>query len=364
MRILHVSQPVDGGCGSCVASLALDQVRRGFDVHVATGPHGPLPRRAAQGAAVVHPWPSDRQPGPGTIAELVRLRTILRSVRPDVVHLHSSKAGLAGRLLIRGSIPTLFQPHGWSFAATSGAQAVLASVWERQAARWCTHLVCVSEGERLDGQRAGVAGPWMVIENGVDTERFRPPTSAERASARDRFGGDGPVVVCVGRLVAAKGHDVLLDGWPAVRRAVPDARLVLAGDGPHRSTLEAVDTPGVTLLGDVADVLPVLWAADVVVFPTRTEALSLALLEAMAAGRSIVATDVGGTRSALAGGCGGVVAPGSAAALAAAIVERLADPALRATEGELARVRAEERFSEGRWLDEMADLAVRAAGSR
>ncbi|NEA48622.1 glycosyltransferase, partial [Streptomyces sp. SID10815] len=69
-------------------------------------------------------------------------------VRPDLVHAHSAKAGLAGRLAVRGRIPTVFQPHAWSFEAVGGATAALALRWERWGTRWAARTVCVSEAER------------------------------------------------------------------------------------------------------------------------------------------------------------------------------------------------------------------------
>ena len=82
-----------------------------------------------------------------TVGETQRLRRLISQVDPDVVHLHSAKAGLAGRLAVRGTRPTLFQPHGWSWLAARGATARGALAWERLAARW-TDVSCASERVR------------------------------------------------------------------------------------------------------------------------------------------------------------------------------------------------------------------------
>src|SRR3954452_8749472 len=115
--VLHVSQPVDYGVGRCVAMLVEDQVRRGWEVTVAAPPDGELPAEIARIGAPLVPWPAMRSPGRGVVGEARRLAAAVRRIRPDVVHLHSSKAGLSGRLALRGSVPTLFQTHGWSFLA-------------------------------------------------------------------------------------------------------------------------------------------------------------------------------------------------------------------------------------------------------
>ncbi|MYW34882.1 glycosyltransferase, partial [Streptomyces sp. SID2119] len=151
--------------------------------------------------------------------------------RPHVVHAHSAKAGLAGRIAVRGRVPTVFQPHAWSFEAVDGRTAELALGWERFGARWADHILCVSESERRTGQQAGITARWSVIHNGIDLDRFRPGGQADRTAARaslpllDGVDPQAPLVVCVGRLTRQKGQDVLLDAWRRLR--VPGARLVL-----------------------------------------------------------------------------------------------------------------------------------------
>jgi len=174
--------------------------------------------------------PATRSPGPATLAETLALRRIIDSVGADVVHLHSSKAGLAGRLAVRARLPTLFQPHGWSWLAATGRTGRLALRWERLAARWTTTVVCVGDGERAVGDDAGVTAPTRVVRNGVDRRRFPAPEPGARAEARATLGlrDDQPLVVCPGRLTRQKGQDVLLAAWPAVRERCPTAVLVTA----------------------------------------------------------------------------------------------------------------------------------------
>ena len=161
---------------------------------------------------------------------------IVGEVDPDLVHLHSAKAGLAGRLLLRGRRPTVFQPHAWSFEATGGAVGRGALMWERAGARWADVIVCVSEGERRRGQEAGVKARYEVVPNGVDLARWAPAAGDDRATARAALALDAsaPVAVAVGRLAPQKGQDVLLPAWERVLERVPSGCLVLVGDGPDR----------------------------------------------------------------------------------------------------------------------------------
>jgi glycosyltransferase involved in cell wall biosynthesis len=320
LSVLHVSQPVDAGVARCVADLSRDQVARGWEVAVAC-PDGPLAGVARDGGSDWIPWPAGRSPGASVPVETRRLARIIHVRRPGLVHLHSSKAGLAGRLALRGRRPTVFQPHAWSFFALDGITRRVAEAWERFAARWTAVVVCVSEAEREAGIQAGIGADWRVIPNGVDLEAFRAVSDEERLAARKELRLDpGPVIVCIGRLSRQKGQDVLLDAWPRVRREV-GAQLVLVGGGPEEERLRR-RADGVRFAGHTADVRRWLAAADLVVAPSRWEALSYVVLEAAASGRPVVATDVPGMREVLGDG-GAIVPPEDSPALAAAIIEQL-----------------------------------------
>ncbi|MFF8031005.1 MULTISPECIES: glycosyltransferase family 4 protein [unclassified Streptomyces] len=340
-RILHITQPVDGGVARVVTDLVRTQLADGLDVTAACPDSALATRLGTLGAHVRH-WRATRSPGASLAREVRQLARLIDEVRPDLVHAHSAKAGLAGRLAVRGRVPTVFQPHAWSFEAVDGGAAALALRWERWGARWAARVVCVSEAERATGVRAGIAGRWTVVPNGIDPERFRPlPADAVRAGLAPAagLGAQAPLVVCVGRLCRQKGQDVLLRAWSTVVRKVPEARLVLVGDGPERERLRAAAPASVLFTGAVADASPWYQAADLVVLPSRWEGMALAPLEAMACGRPVVVTDVDGAReslpSAFAARC--LVPPEDPKALAGAVGALLLDPPLRASLGEQGR---------------------------
>ncbi|PZT69449.1 glycosyltransferase family 1 protein [Streptomyces sp. SW4] len=348
LRVLHVTQPVDGGVARVVTDLTRAQLAAGLDVTVACPDGGGLAQALRSLGADVRHWRARRAPGPWLASEVSGLARVVAAVRPDLVHAHSAKAGLAGRLALRGRVPTVFQPHAWSFEAVDGAAAALALGWERRAARWAGRVVCVSEAERLRGLRAGIRARWSVIPNGVDTDRFRPSGAAdtppERGLGPGPDGGTGtgpgtdgavpvgapgaPLVVCVGRLCRQKGQDVLLAAWERVLGRLPAARLVLVGDGPDLARLRDRAPASVRFAGAVADAAPWYRAADLVVLPSRWEGMALAPLEAMACGRPVVLTDVDGAREclppALARHC--LVPPEDPAALAGRLTALLLDP--------------------------------------
>jgi glycosyltransferase involved in cell wall biosynthesis len=357
IRVLHVSYPTDGGTARCVRDYAIHLNRRGWDVVVASPPDGWLPREVRRHRLGHVTWRATREPSVGTVAEVAALVRIVRDVRPEVVHLHSSKAGLAGRLALRGRLPTVFQPHAWSFEATTALQRRLSVRWERAAARWADVVVCVSRSEMLRGLEVGVDARYRVVTNGIDLSAWPPARSAEKLDARRRLDlPDAPTVVCVGRLTVQKGQDVLLDAWPRVHRAVPAANLVIVGDGPEGRRLRSRSTSNVRFTGERADVRDWIAAADVVAIPSRWEGMSLSLLEAMARGRAIVATDAAGVRDALRNRTGAVVAIESPDELADQISTRLRDPARIDVEGRTARALAEQYHDLTRSLEGLSSI--------
>ncbi|MEU7066610.1 glycosyltransferase [Streptomyces sp. NPDC046161] len=367
-------QPVDGGVARVVTDLVRAQSAAGLRVVVGCPDGGQLGGAAREAGAEVHTWHAGRSPGPALPAEVLGALRLVRRVRPDLLHAHSAKAGLAGRLAVRGSVPTVFQPHAWSFDAVGGATAALALRWERFGARWADRVLCVSESERRAGESEGITARWSVIRNGVDLSHFRPGRSdrdEDRAGARaalplpDAFRGGGPLAVCVGRLCPQKGQDILLRAWPEVLGTVPQARLVLVGDGPDGEALRHCAPPGVHFAGAAADIRPWLRAADIVVLPSRWEGMALAPLEAMACGRPVLVSDVSGARESLPPGQGQLclVPPQDPTALAKALGRLLAEPRLLTELGEQARQHARTEFDVRRTTDAVTGLYLELLGT-
>ncbi|WP_328476984.1 glycosyltransferase [Actinoplanes sp. NBC_00393] len=357
VAVLHVTQPTTGGVGRVVLGLARAQADAGLDVTVAC-PAGPLAGKLANAGVRWERWESDRQPGRSVAAEMGALDRIITAGRPDLVHLHSSKAGLVGRLAVRGRRPTVFQPHAWSFLAATGKARFAAIRWERYATRWTDLTLYCSGHERAEGIAHGVAGPGRLVLNGVDLDHFHPSTEPERQAARDALDlpADKFVAAVVGRRSEQKGQDIAVQAWRRIRAAEPNAMLLLVGDG-YRDARDS--RAGVVTRAAREDVRPVFQAADIMVSPSRWEGLSLSLLEGMAAGRPTVATDVAGSREALLDGPlapGGTVVPAADEdALTEAVLMRLRRPDLTAREGAAARRRAEAAFSEAATTDSVVE---------
>lgn len=342
LTVLHAAQPTDAGVARYVAAATLDQLARGWRVVVVCPSGGQLAAECtASGVPRLH-WPATRSPSVDTVGETQRLGRLICQVDPDVVHLHSAKAGLAGRLAVRGTRRTLFQPHGWSWLAARGATARGALAWERFAARWTDVCVCVGEGEAAHARHRRIKSRHVVVRNGVDLGNFAPADERTRVASRHRLGidRDAPLAVCLGRVTRQKGQDILVTAWPQVRESCPTATLCIVGDGDLLPTLRGATVPGLRFVPSVTD--PRFWyaAADVVVLPSRWEGLSLTLLEALASGCSVVAADISGLAEAVIPGVGARVAAGDVRALAHALTRRLTDADLRKAEGHAAALAA------------------------
>ncbi|MCB9412588.1 MAG: glycosyltransferase family 4 protein [Actinobacteria bacterium] len=374
-RLLMVSQPTVAGVAQCVLDWSIGLRDRGWEVTVACPPTGDLGDWCDAAGIPSVEWPSQRSPTADVVEESSALKGILAMTQPDVVMLHSSKAGLDGRLTIRGSLPSVFVPHAWSFDAAEGLAARAALAWERTAGwRWTDLTLCVSAAEYHRGVEARIRTTYQVTRNGVDVPELRriAAEGPSRSELCERYSvpPEARIAVCLGRLTEQKGQDVLVSAWPLVPGGI-DRHLVLIGDGPLSDDLHtaAAGDESVTFTGPLprADALSWLAAADVAVVPSRWEGMALVPLEALALGTPVVGSDVTGLREAVSPNVGDLVEPDQPQTLAEALAHWLSiEPRLSTTISDAARGRAASLFS----LDAtvaaidhaLRDVLVRRAG--
>ena len=291
------------------------------------------------------------------LSDMAALRQLLRIIaaeRPAIVHTHTSKAGFIGRLAARlARVPAVIhQPHGHIFYGYYGPRLTrFYTALERRAAVWSDRIITLTERGTEEHLARGIGrrGQFVAVPSGVPVDRVRS-AAPPRAAARARLGlePDAFVVAALGRFVPIKGFDLLVEALPAVVAGVGSARLLLIGDGPERAALEARAralgvADRVCVTGAVADAVPCLAAADLLVAPSRNEGMGRVLVEAMALGIPVVGAAVGCIPGVILDGeCGRLVPPGDPAALARAIVDLGRDAAQRRKLGEAALRRAEE----------------------
>jgi glycosyltransferase involved in cell wall biosynthesis len=254
---------------------------------------------------------------------------LCRRLKPDIVHTHTSKAGLLGRLAARlAGVPVVLHTfHGHVFHGYFGPWASrLAVLAERGMGALSTRLYAVSPSQREELLSLGIAPPGKIITLplGLDLDPLAPPLPRGALRRELGLGEDALLVGCVARLAPIKAHADLLEAFARIAAGHPAAHLLLIGDGEERPGIEqAVLERGlgsrVHLLGWRRD-LPALYGdLDLAVLSSKNEGLPVALIEAAAAGVPIVATRVGGVTDLLAGHPATLVPPGNPEALAGAL---------------------------------------------
>ncbi len=342
MRIAQVcpySWDSPGGVQAHVRGLTRALIRRGHEVHViAPGTdEGPRPDVSIVGRPVRVPFNRSVAPICPSPLSILRVRRRLRDWNPDIVHVHepfTPSAAMFAALFSRAPVVATFHACAESFRLYR-AMAPLLSVVEKR----CAHLLAVSEAAaQLVWRDLGLATE--VVPNGVDLEVFGEATPVSLPE-------EGPTILFVGRLERRKGLTVLARAFTALVDRVPNIRLIVVGAGPEQYALDGLPArikQRVVMLGALPDeALPGYYAAaDLFVGPaTGHESFGIVLLEAMAAGLPIVASDLPGYRCVVREGIEGLLVPvGDAAAMAVAIERVLTSPVLAGRLGAAGRLRA------------------------
>lgn len=343
MRVLHVVQPPRGGAPALVEMLVRRQLAR-HEVGVVC--RLAVARRIAGSGARVWVLPMDRRVRATDFRELVRLTRVVASYRPDVIHAHSSKAGVLARLAGRATgTPVIFSPHNFSYRIYEGPAPVRLAFLaiERLLAPLTAHLQVSYQAEYYDALRVGTGTSrnTSVVPNGIETGpllKLPKPT------------GDPLCVGTYARLWPQKSIDVLLRSAAICLRRGLAFDVLIIGEGPLRTSLMALASElgieGRTrFLDDPGGAVAALASLDVFVLSSSVEATPLALMEAMAAGRTVIATRVGGVSGMVNDGeTGLLVEPNDTGALAAAIGRIVTDASLRGRLAAAGRRTAEARF--------------------
>jgi glycosyltransferase involved in cell wall biosynthesis len=282
---------------------------------------------------------------------LFALTGLLRRMAPDVVHTHSSKAGIIGRAAAhRAEVPHVVHSiHGMSFNRTQPwPSRVLYRVLERWCGRRTEHFVCVADAMTEQAVAAGLGEPeqFTTVYSGMEVELF-DPRRYDRARIRQRwgFGEDAVVVGTVARLFKNKGYEQLLEVLPTCVERVPELRLLWVGDGPHRGRyISRLEETGlrdrVHLTGLVAPerVAELLAGTDVVVHLSQWEGLPRVLAQALLMEVPVISFDNDGAPEvAIQGQTGELVRLNDLAGLSEAIVKLAGDAALRRRYGRIGR---------------------------
>lgn len=379
LRVLHIiTRMIVGGAqeNTMLSCALIDRAR--FPSEILTGPQtgteGELHTETRARGVTLHVEPAlVREVAPiKDLVALGRLAGFIRRGRYDVVHTHSAKAGILGRIAARlaGAPVVVHTMHGLPFNPEQSKLVFRLNVWlERACVHCCEAMVMVGEPDLEESLALKIGRPeqYLLIRSGIEIEAYRD-VAIGRAEARRRIGipEDAFVVGTVGRLSAQKAPLDLVEAFARVAASRADAHLVLVGDGPLRPDVEKrIASAGldgrVHLLGLRRDVPELLRAFDVFTLPSRYEGLPRVFPQAMAARLPLVATRVDGAVEAIAPGENGwLVEVGDIEGLAARFLELAADPERRRRMGERGFERVEE-FSARRMVEQLQELYTKLA---
>jgi len=385
VRILHlITRLILGGAQENTVLSCEGQHAAGHEVTLAFGPiygpEGSLGERARRGGYRTVELPGlVRALRPVTDRRGYRqCRRLIAKLKPDVVHTHSSKAGVLGRYAAAAEgVPAVVHTiHGLPFHPYQAWwRNRLYIALERAAAKRCDAIVSVAEAMTRQARAAGVGRDeqYETIYSGMEIERYRPD-AADRAAVRDQLGfGEADVVVgTVARLAELKGHDDLLELLPALAARHERLKYLWVGDGWRRAELAArIERMGlagrVVMTGLVpSEQVPrYMRAMDLLVHPSYREGLPRTLPQALLCGTAVVSYDGDGAGEVCLDGETGRLAPtGDRAALGRAIESMLSDPSGRRRMAAAGRRLCEQRFDARVMVERLEALYRRLLTSR
>ena len=344
-----------------------------------TGPEGSLMERARRGGFPIIEIPSLKR-NLGLWQEWKAYRelcAVLRELRPEIVHTHSSKAGVLGRAAAaKCGIPAVHTVHGAAFHYGQNPLAYHLYVGaERWAARSTAHFISVADDMTSEYVKAKVAraDQFTTVYSGFDVEPFlnapRNPTDVRRELDL----GEGDIVVGkIARLFHLKGHERVLQAAPSVIAANPRVKFLFVGDGVLRAEYERqIENAGLTRHFRFTGLVPptripeLMSAMDLVVHTSQWEGLARVLPQGLIAGKPVISYDVGGAREVVIPGETGYLLPlNSVEPLVQAIIQLANDPDLRASFGQTGRKRFTEQFRHETMTARIRDVYSQVLNSR
>lgn len=381
MRIVHViTRLIVGGAQENTLISCEGQQRLGHEVTLisgpAIGPEGSLMDRAVGGGYRVEVVDQMRRailPGKdySTYRWLVRR---LRELRPEVVHTHSSKAGIIGRYAgHRAGVPAIVHTiHGLAFtASTSRLVNGFYKFLERRAAPLTTKIVTVADAMKEQSLAASIGRPeqYVTVYSGMETEAFlRPPVGREEVRRQLGLGEKDVVVGTIARLFHMKGHDDLLEMAPRICGEFARLKFLWVGDGILRGQFEEkIGAMGLkdrfvfTGLVPPERIPELANAMDIVVHPSRREGLARAIVQGQLAAKPVIAYDVDGNREGLVDGGSGYLVKGfDQKSFEKKLSELVGDEWKRTEMGHMGREFALRRFSAQKMVEDLEKVYAQA----
>jgi glycosyltransferase involved in cell wall biosynthesis len=359
VRILYsITKTEIGGAQVHVVQLVQYMKSLGHKVAVISSPGGWLQKEVQQAGGIFYPntFFSNSYNPIRLIKAYWRTRSVVKDFKPDLVHVHSSFAGIITRLVVRGKIPTIFTAHSWAF--TDGAKwtrKIIAPIAERFVAKYTDTIITVSNFDHKLALRYKISSPEKIITiyNGVRDIKGNPQKEN--------------ILVSVGRLAYPKKFQLLVESFALVN--VQNLLLHIVTDGPDRKKIEETIkklnlSSKVKCLGNLSqnDTHNKLLTSRVFILISKHEGFPLSVLEAMSAGLPVIASKVGGIPEQIDEHCGILVENNSESISGA--IEKLFRGNIAETMGKFARVRYEQKFTLQKFLENTHNIYKDVLSSR
>lgn len=374
LKLLQVLEPSGGGSGRHFLDLCRGMHKRGHHVEAVYSPvraeEGFVRELKAIGLPAVHAVNMKRAPGPSDFGYFLELRRIMRANVFDIIHGHSSKAGALTRLRLPGShVPRIYTPHAFRTLDPTlgrGGRLIYGTIEWALARFFTDQLICVSDDEFHHALSLHMPEKRMsVIVNGV-----APPSCEMAQTLRASFGiaPDAFVFGFVGRLSVQKAPERLIAAFKSVAASVRNSHLVMVGSGELEGDLrKAIAESGLQNRMHLTSAFTgpqAVPAFDLLVMPSRYEAMSYVMLEGAAAGKAIIATDIGGARTVIEDGRNGYILPNSddTSALAKTMIQAAEPETFKALSASAENLK--DRFTLAVMLDRTEALYQKAASKR
>lgn len=366
IRVVMIIQsylPLIGGAERQIAALGPLLQEMNVDVHVLTRQYEGLSSYEVINGVPVHRVPIVRSKAVAAALFITHSLLKIRSLKPDLLHAHEllspSTVAILGKWWLH--LPVLAK------VLRSGQIGDLAKLGTGLLRRWRVNFLVNNINafaiisREIDAELSSIGVPEeqrVFLPNGVDTARFQPALNEEKKLLREQMNLPNEyVVVYSGRLQPEKRVDQLILAWKQLQTQEIDALLIIVGTGPEESRLHRLAGDKVRFIGAVEDVVPYLKASDVYVLPSSTEGLSNSLLEAMACGLPVIATNVGGAQDLIVNGTRGLlISPDSSIEIYDALLRMLKDQSLRSRCGKGAREYVVRNYSLPKMATRMRDL--------
>jgi len=359
LKVLQIhTMPVITGSGITTILIMTGLDRKKYDVEFACAPGGPLVNEVVKQEIKYHPIKHlvQRISIIQDLLALAELTWLMKKQRYDIIHTHNSKAGFIGRLAgkIAGVRIIVHNIHGFAFHEfEKPPRRKLFIHLERFAAKFTDKLITVSEPLREWGLKLAIGNPekYVTIYSGIDLEKFDVNIDIKEKKLRLGIEPEDKVIGVVSKLWEGKGHECILQAARDVIDQVPDVKFVFVGEGYLRKKLESLArkldlSDHVIFTGFRTDIPEITATFDIALLASFFEGLGRVLLEAMALGKPVIASRVGGIVDVVDDGKTGIlVSPGNSASLAEAMIRLLRNDGLRIRMGNAGRARIDAKFS-------------------